>query len=87
MTESEFDPKWDVYAFAARLKELHDQRKNIKKETKTILGRRDSLTKKERNKIKDKTGGLCHICGGKITGDDWAGGSRFGAWLAASTEP
>jgi len=33
-----------------------------------ILGTGQSLTPKERRKFIDKTGGLCHICGGKITG-------------------
>jgi len=53
------------------LKELHDQRRKYKKETKNIFCRRQSLTKIERDDVIKKTGGLCHVCGGKITGDDW----------------
>ena len=56
--------------FANRLKLLREQRRQGK-----IVGstkRRQALTKEQRNLILSKTGGRCHICGGKIKkGENW----------------
>lgn len=53
--------------FANRLKLLREQRRNGKIATSTS---RHSLSKEERILILSKTGGRCHICGGKIKRDE-----------------
>ena len=56
--------------FSNRLKLLHKQRKEgkIASETK----RRQTLSREQRSLILSKTGGRCHICGGKIKrGENW----------------
>jgi 5-methylcytosine-specific restriction endonuclease McrA len=50
--------------FSNRLKLLHQQRREGKISDPTK--RRQSLTKGQRDTILIKTGGRCHICGGKI---------------------
>jgi hypothetical protein len=61
----------DVGAFAAKLRELHAQRR-----VRVIAGRADrlprtALTQAERRDVLVKTGGRCHICGGTISGNAW----------------
>ena len=56
--------------FANRLKLLREQRRHGKMAGSTR--RRQALTKEQRNLILSKTGGRCHICGGKIkNGEKW----------------
>jgi hypothetical protein len=56
--------------FANRLKLLREQRRQGKIAGST--NRRQGLTKEQRNLILSKTGGRCHICGGKIKkGENW----------------
>ena len=50
--------------FANRLKRLHELRRKSK--TPISTRKRQSLSKAQRNLILSKTGGRCHICGGKI---------------------
>jgi hypothetical protein len=50
-----------------RLKELHDKRKEFPR-----LPRNSSLTQKQRKDVLKKTGGRCHLCGGKIKGNKFA---------------
>jgi hypothetical protein len=50
--------------FSKRLKFLREQRR--KGQNSDSTKRRQSLTKDQRNLILSKTGGRCHICGGKI---------------------
>ena len=55
--------------FSNRLKKLREQRRNGKIATPIS---RQSLSKEERILILSKTGGRCHICGGKIKrGERW----------------
>ena len=55
--------------FAARLKRLHELRHKGQNADPT---RRETLPKEQRNLILSKTGGRCHICGGKIKkGENW----------------
>ena len=55
--------------FSNRLKKLREQRRNGKIATPIS---RQSLSKEERIFILSKTGGRCHICGGKIKrGERW----------------
>lgn len=62
----------DVHAFAAKLRELHTQRKGeVADKVTEGKSRRLTLTKAERREILTKTGRRCHICGGRITGADW----------------
>ena len=56
----------NVDDFAARLRDLHEQRNN-----RDNFGPRKALTKGQRADILTKTGRRCHICGGRVTGDDW----------------
>ena len=53
--------------FAARLKRLRELRRQGQTAGVT---RRQALTKVQRDLILNKTGGRCHICGGKIKKDD-----------------
>ena len=56
--------------FANRLKLLRVQRQQGKMASSTKG--RQALTKDQRNLILSKTGGRCHICGGKIrNGENW----------------
>lgn len=56
--------------FSNRLKLLRKQRQQGKIAGST--NRRQALTKEQRNLILSKTGGRCHICGGKIKkGESW----------------
>src|SRR5688572_20269673 len=56
--------------FANRLKLLREQRRQGKIAGSTNT--RQALTKEQRNLILSKTGGRCHICGGKIKkGENW----------------
>ena len=56
--------------FANRLKLLREQRQHGK--ITGAIKKRHSLTKEQRNVILSKTGGRCHICGGKIKkGENW----------------
>lgn len=48
---------------------LHNLRKERLAAKMIGKGKRKSLTKKQRNKVFEKTGRHCHICGGMITGD------------------
>ena len=50
--------------FVNRLKHLHELRRKSK--TPISTRKRQSLTKAQRSLILSKTGGRCHICGGKI---------------------
>ena len=59
-----------THRFANRLKLLREQRQQGKISGTTK--RRQSLKKDQRNLILNKTGGRCHICGGKIkNGENW----------------
>lgn len=59
-----------THRFANRLKLLREQRRKGKISGSTK--RRKSLTKDQRNLVLSKTGGRCHICGGKIkNGEKW----------------
>src|SRR5689334_24271583 len=53
-----------THRFANRLKLLRERRRQGKIAGSTK--RRQALTKEQRNLILNKTGGRCHICGGKI---------------------
>jgi hypothetical protein len=61
----------DVSAFAAALRELHAHRRGRVVSGRSERAPRAMLTKENRRKVLDKTGGLCHICGGTINADDW----------------
>ena len=78
--------------FANRLKLLREQRQQGKVPDSTK--KRQSLTKEQRNLILSKTGGRCHICGGKIkNNENWqadhvlahahGGGNSIENYLAA----
>jgi hypothetical protein len=56
--------------FALRLKELHQSRRKLKLELRDGLVRK-ALSVSERGKIRAKTGGQCHVCGGPIEGNQW----------------
>lgn len=61
----------DAAAFAAELRELRTQRK-----IRVVAARADrvpriGLTPADRRAVLIKTGHLCHICGGAISGNDW----------------
>lgn len=59
-----------THRFANRLKLLRERRRKGK--ISESMRRRYSLTKVQRNLILSKTGGRCHICGGKIkSGENW----------------
>ena len=53
-----------INRFSNRLKLLHKQRRQGK--IAASAQKRKNLTKQQRNLILSKTGGRCHICGGKI---------------------
>jgi 5-methylcytosine-specific restriction endonuclease McrA len=61
----------DVKSFAAELRELHAKRRSKVIGDRTGRVRRTALTRAGRSELLRKTGGRCHICGGKIDGDDW----------------
>ena len=59
-----------THRFANRLKLLREQRRQGKIAGSTK--RRQALTNEQRDLILSKTGGRCHICGGKIkNGEKW----------------
>lgn len=60
----------DVEGFADHLSHLKNERSRRKDQTKLSGTRRTQLSKAQRQRIKDKTGGLCHICGGPVE-DVW----------------
>lgn len=55
-------------AFAEYLRELRREREDRKVTEKSLRKKRKALTRAERDQIYRKTGGRCHICGGKIEG-------------------
>jgi len=62
----------NVNKFAARLLELHVKRKGeVADKVAEGKPRRLALKQDEREEILTKTGRRCHLCGGRITGDDW----------------
>ncbi len=60
----------DVEELAAQLTRLKSVRKRRKEQTKRSGAKRKQLSPAQRQRIKDKTGGLCHLCGGPV-GDAW----------------
>jgi len=57
--------------FSKHLKELRCAREVRKEATRSTRPARQSLSPSERARIKAKTAGLCHICGGPINGSAW----------------
>jgi hypothetical protein len=60
----------DVEALAAQLSRLKGERNRRKDQAKLSGAKRTQLSKAQRQRIKEKTGGLCHICGGPVE-DVW----------------
>jgi hypothetical protein len=60
----------DVEELAAQLSDLQRKRRRRKEQTKRSAAKRTQLSSAQRQRIKDKTGGLCHLCGGPV-GDVW----------------
>ena len=56
--------------FAAHLQELHGVRRGREEEIHSQGPKRESLSRSERQVVFEKTGGRCHICGGKINVDE-----------------
>jgi hypothetical protein len=58
---------------AGRLRRLHARRRSSRDTNLDIREPRRALSVTQRREILEKTGGRCHICGGKITrGSRWA---------------
>ena len=53
-------------ALARRLRRLHDLRRERGEGHRATRGPRATLTPSQRKEVYNKTGGRCHICGGKI---------------------
>ena len=62
--------------FSAHLAALRHKRRRRELEIRSHGRKRQSLTPSERQAIMNKTGGRCHICGGKIE-RDWTAGHVF----------
>jgi HNH endonuclease len=60
----------DNEGFALALIEMRRLREEGKKSFKKTGYKRRSLSKRDRNKILEKTAGRCHICGGEV-GKKW----------------
>lgn len=66
------DTSASVTSFARRLHRLRDDREKRKSTIKAARRQnRGHLSKAQRAKVLRKTGGRCHICGGRIAGKDW----------------
>ena len=63
----------DVEELAAQLSHLKSERNRGQEQTKRSGAKRTKLSKAQRQRIKSKTGGLCHLCGGPV-GDAWQAG-------------
>lgn len=61
----------DFIAFARHLRALRTERSRRVTDIGTTRPKRVVLSRAERTEVFQKTGGRCHICGGKIIGDDW----------------
>lgn len=61
----------DAAQLSMRLKRLREERKRRRSEIRALGAKRRQLRGDERQAVLSKTGGLCHICGGKIDGA-WA---------------
>lgn len=57
--------------FAARLQKLRGKRRTYNKAWKERHKGRRALTDEERPRVLEKTGGTCHLCGGKIQEIAW----------------
>ncbi len=78
------------------LSQLHDRRRQEVRAWRNERGRRSSPTSEARKSILVITANRCHICGGKIHGDDWVadhvasfatgGGSKRSNYLPAHRE-
>lgn len=60
----------DVEELAAKLSHLKSERNRGKDHAGLSGGKRTQLSKAQRQRIKNKTGGLCYLCGGPA-GDTW----------------
>ena len=60
----------NVEELAAQLSYLKRERNRRTDQVNLSGGKRTQLSKAQRQRIKDKTGGLCHLCGGPV-GDVW----------------
>jgi 5-methylcytosine-specific restriction endonuclease McrA len=58
-------------SFRAELRELRRQRRHRVNLSRGERARRAALKSARRNEILCKTASRCHICGGRIDGDDW----------------
>ncbi len=65
---SAFDTFESADKFISRLKSLRSDRRRAKLDRRS-KGVRRSLTAAERKEILQKTGGHCHLCGGRIEGE------------------
>ena len=61
----------DASAFAARLHELHNARRQQVVENRDKRPKRKVLSASDRTALLKKTGGRCHICGGRINDKKW----------------
>jgi 5-methylcytosine-specific restriction endonuclease McrA len=61
----------DVRMFAAKLRRMHGRRRRKIRRLRVKRIPRASLSSTNREKVWDKTGGRCHICGGSLDGDKW----------------
>lgn len=66
----------NVEEFATHLHLLRQARRNQKFKVRAQGLKRRALTPKERQTVLRKTGGRCHICGGRIL-DNWAADHVF----------
>jgi 5-methylcytosine-specific restriction endonuclease McrA len=69
MTKDEVS--WDSHQLAKELRRLHGRRRRKIKRLRVKRIPRSSLSRANREKVWDKTGGRCHICGGSLDGDKW----------------
>jgi len=65
------DKPYSAELFPGKLHKLRARRKNKIKIWRDERPPRASLSSASRQKVLEKTDRRCHICGGKIVGDDW----------------